>query len=42
MLQSPFAKAISLFKGTVVKKIDFFKELTPCLRTYELRGQGKV
>ena len=30
-----------LVKGRVVKKIDVFKELTPCLRTYELRGQVK-
>ena len=30
-----------LVKGRVVKKIDVFKELTPRLRTYELRGQVK-
>ena len=30
-----------LLKGRVVKKIDIFKELTPRLRTFELRGQGK-
>ena len=28
-------------KGTVVKKFDVFKELTPCLRTNELSGHGK-
>ena len=28
-------------KGTVVKKIDVFKKLTPRFQTYELRGQGK-
>ena len=28
-------------RGRARKKIDVFKELTPCFRTYELRGQGK-
>ena len=32
---------LSFFKWTVVKKMDAFKELTPCLQTYELCGQGK-
>ena len=30
-----------LLRGGLSKKIDVFKELTPRLRTYELRGQGK-
>ena len=28
-------------RGPLSKKLDVFKELTPRLRTYELRGQGK-